>query len=225
MEGFRNFLQIMTRSICGNRGDWSRQLDTDSLAALHRRISAYQACTKTVVEQTCMLSFLSRYKAQRRTPGLEQHPFRCIYSNILSTMPANPPTLTTDELDLYLHRIRYADNTAAAHNDSSRVEHLQKSVERNPLEALTELQRRHLGSIPWGNSALHYSNHHSISINPTCVFEKLVVRRLDGYCMENTISFTWFCVPWDIRSIRQAAALVGQSSRAIRPRRAMYACR
>lgn len=101
-------------------------------------------------------------------------------------MPASPPTLTRSQLDLYLQRIKYADNAAAPHNGNSCLEHLQKAVEQDPLAALTELQRRHLGSIPWGNSALHYSNHHSISINPTCVFEKLVVRCLDGYCMENT---------------------------------------
>ncbi|OJI95846.1 hypothetical protein ASPVEDRAFT_120215 [Aspergillus versicolor CBS 583.65] len=98
-------------------------------------------------------------------------------------MAANPPTLTTDQLDLYLQRIKYADDT------TSRVKHLKQSVEKSPLEALTELQRRHLSSIPWGNSALHYSNHHSISLERACIFEKLVVRRLDGYCMENTNLF------------------------------------
>ena len=101
-------------------------------------------------------------------------------------MPANPPTHTPDQLELYLKRIKYADNATATGNGNSRLEHLQKSVEQGPLAALTELQRRHLGAITWGNSALHYSNHHSISIHPACVFEKLVVRCLDGYCMENT---------------------------------------
>jgi arylamine N-acetyltransferase len=98
-------------------------------------------------------------------------------------MPANPPTLTADQLDLYLQRIKYANNA------TPRIENLQKSIEKTPLAALTELQRRHLGSIPWGNSALHYSNHHSISLHPTCIFQKLVGRRLDGYCMENTNLF------------------------------------
>lgn len=135
-----------------------------------------------------MLSLLSRYKASVK-PRVGVSCISLIYFNILSTMPASPPTLSTKQLDLYLQRVKYGHNTAASHNDSSRVEHLQTSVKWNPLAALTELQRLHLGSIPWGNSALHYSKHHSISVDPTYVFEKLVVRRRDGYCMENTNLF------------------------------------
>jgi arylamine N-acetyltransferase len=98
-------------------------------------------------------------------------------------MPAIPPTLNPDQLQLYLQRIKYADY---AGNSSSRLQQLQDSVNEDPLAALTELQRRHLGSITWGNTALHYSSHHSISIHPSCIFERLVIRGLDGYCMENT---------------------------------------
>jgi Arylamine N-acetyltransferase len=46
--------------------------------------------------------------------------------------------------------------------------------------------RRHLVAIPWGNSGLHYSQHHTISLHPQNLFEKIVERQLDGYCMENT---------------------------------------
>lgn len=139
-------------------------------------------------EETCILSFLSRYKASVK-PRVGVSCISLIYFNILSTMPASPPTLSTNQLDLYLQRIKYGHNTAASHNDSSCVEHLKDSVKQNPLAALTDLQRLHLASIPWGNSALHYSKHHSISVDPTSVFEKLVVRRRDGYCMENTNLF------------------------------------
>ncbi|KAL4801088.1 hypothetical protein BDV19DRAFT_384104 [Aspergillus venezuelensis] len=91
---------------------------------------------------------------------------------------------TTDQLHLYLKRIHYADDANAT--DTSRLATLQAAIEKNPLSALTELQRRHLASIPWGNTALHYSTHHSISTHPTAVFEKLVVQGRDGYCTENT---------------------------------------
>lgn len=104
-------------------------------------------------------------------------------------MPANPPTLNPIQLELYLQRIKYADHATPAGTNADanpRLEQLRNSLTQDPLAALTELQRRHLGSITWGNTALHYSTHHSISIHPTCVFEKLVVRGLDGYCMENT---------------------------------------
>ncbi|GKZ31876.1 N-terminal acetyltransferase [Aspergillus brasiliensis] len=104
-------------------------------------------------------------------------------------LPATPYTLNTDQLELYLRRIRYAEHatpTAAGH---PRLEQLYKSMEHDSLTALAELKRRHLAEITWGNTALHYSNHHSISVHPVCVFEKLVVRGLDGYCMENTNLF------------------------------------
>ncbi|KAL4948896.1 hypothetical protein BDW69DRAFT_203213 [Aspergillus filifer] len=86
------------------------------------------------------------------------------------------------QLQTYLRRINYPSPS----NASTPLTHLQSSIATNPLQALTTLQRYHLASIPWGNTALHYSQHHSISTHPSAVFEKLVNRRLDGYCMENT---------------------------------------
>ncbi|KAA8648744.1 hypothetical protein EYZ11_008049 [Aspergillus tanneri] len=94
------------------------------------------------------------------------------------------PTYTPDQLERYLQRIQYADSALVA--GTTRLEHVQSSIKHDPLATLTELQRRHLATIPWGNSALHYSQHLSISVNPSSIFEKLVGRRLDGYCMENT---------------------------------------
>ncbi|RAH43265.1 arylamine N-acetyltransferase family protein [Aspergillus brunneoviolaceus CBS 621.78] len=94
-------------------------------------------------------------------------------------------TYTPDKLELYLERIGFPNATPG----SSRLEYVRDSIQKRPLATLTELQRAHLTSIPWGNSGLHYSAHHSISIRPACVFEKLVSRRLDGYCMENTMLF------------------------------------
>ncbi|KAL4881725.1 hypothetical protein BJY04DRAFT_207474 [Aspergillus karnatakaensis] len=93
-----------------------------------------------------------------------------------------PSLYTPDQLEAYLHRIGYASPTP----QSTRLQHLQQSIKDDALSALAELQRRHISSIPWGNSAIHYSQHHSISTHPSAVYEKLVVRRLDGYCMENT---------------------------------------
>ncbi|KKK14155.1 hypothetical protein P175DRAFT_0560120 [Aspergillus ochraceoroseus IBT 24754] len=93
-------------------------------------------------------------------------------------------TYTQDQLESYLERIGYADSPSET--GLTRLQRLRPFIEKDALAALAELQRRHLGAIPWGNSALHYSQHHSVSIHPSAVFEKLVVRRLDGYCMENT---------------------------------------
>ncbi|KAL2840709.1 hypothetical protein BJX68DRAFT_184115 [Aspergillus pseudodeflectus] len=97
---------------------------------------------------------------------------------------------TPDQVEAYLRRIRYADSALGSGTGTGtqhpRLEKLKHSIDEDALAALSELQRRHLGSIPWGNSAIHYSQHHTISTHPSAVFEKLVVRRLDGYCMENT---------------------------------------
>ncbi|RDW60449.1 uncharacterized protein DSM5745_10907 [Aspergillus mulundensis] len=91
---------------------------------------------------------------------------------------------TPNQLEAYLERIGYAKT--ASGTGRLRLQELQLAIQQDPLKALGELQRRHLASIPWGNTAIHYSQHHSISTHPSAVFEKLVVRRLDGYCMENT---------------------------------------
>ncbi|RDW65941.1 arylamine N-acetyltransferase family protein [Aspergillus mulundensis] len=102
-------------------------------------------------------------------------------------MPAYPPTLGPAQLEQYLQRIKYADDAASPReNGHPRLAKLRAAIDDDPLQAFTELQRRHLGSITWGNTALHYSTHHSISIHPSSVFEKLIVRGHDGYCMENT---------------------------------------
>ncbi|KAL4962812.1 arylamine N-acetyltransferase family protein [Aspergillus stella-maris] len=86
---------------------------------------------------------------------------------------------TESQLQTYLSRIKYPSQQDPLSN-------LKSFIATNPLQALTTLQRHHLSSIPWGNTALHYSQHHSISTHPSAVFEKLVNGRLDGYCMENT---------------------------------------
>ncbi|OQE20614.1 hypothetical protein PENFLA_c016G01423 [Penicillium flavigenum] len=96
---------------------------------------------------------------------------------------AQKPTYTDQELELYLNRIGYSHS---AQSESNLLQHLRQHIENDALSALSELQRRHLAAIPWGNSGLHYSQHHTISLNPQSLFEKMVERRLDGYCMENT---------------------------------------
>lgn len=89
---------------------------------------------------------------------------------------------TPDQLEKYLERIGYGAGP-------SRVQAVRSRIAAEPLATLADLQRRHLCAIPWGNSGLHYTQHHTISIHPDSVFEKLVHRRLDGYCMENTNLF------------------------------------
>ncbi|KAJ5138813.1 Arylamine N-acetyltransferase [Penicillium bovifimosum] len=94
---------------------------------------------------------------------------------------AQQPTCTDEQLEAYLKRIGYPSQS-----ESNLLQHLRQNIEKDAFSALCELQRRHLAAIPWGNSGLHYSQHHTITLNPQTLFEKMVERRLDGYCMENT---------------------------------------
>ncbi|KGO78428.1 Arylamine N-acetyltransferase [Penicillium italicum] len=96
---------------------------------------------------------------------------------------AQKPTYTDQQLELYLNRIGYSHS---AQSESNVLHHLRQAIEKDALSVLCDLQRRHLATIPWGNSGLHYSQHHTISLNPQSLFEKMVERQLDGYCMENT---------------------------------------
>lgn len=110
---------------------------------------------------------------------------RHIHTTTSCKMPAKPPIYKSEQLEKYLQRIHYGDSTDPD-PEHSRLSQLQQHVQKEPLNAVAELQRRHLCSIPWGNSALHYSQHHSISVHPESIFEKLVVSSRDGYCMETT---------------------------------------
>ncbi|RDW76001.1 hypothetical protein BP5796_06822 [Coleophoma crateriformis] len=59
------------------------------------------------------------------------------------------------------------------------------------LEFLTVLQRHQLASVPFENLELHYSSHHTISLDPQHLFHKIVERNAGrgGYCMENSCFF------------------------------------
>jgi arylamine N-acetyltransferase len=92
------------------------------------------------------------------------------------------PTYTEAQLEAYLKRIAYNPRT----QDASLVQDVRQRIQTDALATLSELQRRHLTAVPWGNSGLHYSQHHTISLNPSSLYEKMVDRRLDGYCMENS---------------------------------------
>jgi len=95
---------------------------------------------------------------------------------------ASPLTYTEAQLEAYLERIRYNPST----HENSLVQDVRQRIQTDALGTLSDLQRQHLASVPWGNSGLHYSQHHTISLNPASLYEKMVERRLDGYCMENS---------------------------------------
>jgi arylamine N-acetyltransferase len=59
------------------------------------------------------------------------------------------------------------------------------------LAFATVLQKYFLANVPWENLDLHYSSHHTVSLDPMHLFHKIVERGMGrgGYCMENTAIF------------------------------------
>ena len=62
-----------------------------------------------------------------------------------------------------------------------------------PLDSayLTALHIHQISSVPYENLLLHYSPHHTVSLDPQILFKKIVTdkRGRGGYCMENSILF------------------------------------
>ncbi|KIX03370.1 uncharacterized protein Z518_06922 [Rhinocladiella mackenziei CBS 650.93] len=102
-----------------------------------------------------------------------------------STDPSSPsfrPTYTREQLAKYVGRI--------APEPSYTLATLESEIQADPLAALGRLQLRQIAFNPWGNVALHYSWHRTLSLDPEALFHKIVERRLGGYCMENNTFFS-----------------------------------
>lgn len=56
---------------------------------------------------------------------------------------------------------------------------------KDPLAALRRLQLLTMALCPFGSLGIHYSTHHTISLDPDALFTKIVERGHGGYCMEN----------------------------------------
>ncbi|KAM5354669.1 hypothetical protein ACJ41O_001316 [Fusarium nematophilum] len=59
----------------------------------------------------------------------------------------------------------------------------------DPLELLTELQRRQLERVPFENLSLHYSKTRELSLDQGDLFHKIVSLGKGGYCLENNNLF------------------------------------
>ena len=87
---------------------------------------------------------------------------------------------TSEQVDRYLVRISLWDQLrpSSPTDDSEETK-----------AYLTKLQRHHLGAVPFENIALHYSTHHTISLDPETLYEKIVINGRGGYCMEGNCLF------------------------------------
>ncbi|KAF3481370.1 putative N-acetyltransferase family protein [Arthroderma uncinatum] len=96
--------------------------------------------------------------------------------------PFRRPTFTREQLIQYFSLLYRCEPEAG----ESKLKEIELLVTSDPLEALFQLQRRHIATFPFSNLVLHYSHHQTISLDPDVLFHKIVERGLGGYCVENT---------------------------------------
>ena len=98
------------------------------------------------------------------------------------------PTYTPEQIQLYFERIALPTEhrTCAAAVNPERARTLEDG-----LPFLEALMRHQLASVPFENLELHYSSHHTISLDHLHLFHKIVERDSGrgGYCMENNLFF------------------------------------
>lgn len=66
------------------------------------------------------------------------------------------------------------------------------TLHQNPKDALNflQLQRHQQATAPFENLQLHYSSHHTVSLNTEHLYAKIVEKdNRGGYCMENKCFF------------------------------------
>ena len=105
----------------------------------------------------------------------------------------NPPTYTASQINSIFTHIRFFAHepfvtSSGAIDLSSLVSPPYIEIpfaSRDLLDFLTTLQQHCLVAIPFENVSLHYSPTHSISLDPSYLFHKIVQRGRGGYCMEN----------------------------------------
>ena len=116
------------------------------------------------------------------------------------------PTFSYEQLSRYVASLE--------HQPTLTLSAVKALVQNNPLLALTNLQRLTANLSPWGSLGLHYSAHHTLSLDKDVLFTKIVERRQGGYCMENNTFFSTVLrsLGYDLYSTgaRIAGALTGE---------------
>ena len=98
--------------------------------------------------------------------------------------PAHRQTYTPSQIQKYYQRIRLPASLREV-----AVSEIADTSEG--LTFLTSLQKHQLACVPFENLELHYSSHHTITLDPQHLFHKIVERDAGrgGYCMENSCLF------------------------------------
>ena len=98
----------------------------------------------------------------------------------MSSELSQRPVYSADQISQYFNRIKLP----------SRLHDFRQARKDDDLGFLTALQRHQLARVPFENLVLHYSTHHSVSLDPQHLYRKVVDRGgMGGYCMENNCFF------------------------------------
>jgi len=95
---------------------------------------------------------------------------------------ADRPRYTREQLATYVRKVN--------RDEAYTLDTLEAEIKADPLPALAGLQRKQVEWNPWGNLALHYSWHRTLSLDSEALYDKIVDRGLGGYCMENNAFFS-----------------------------------
>lgn len=87
------------------------------------------------------------------------------------------PIYTQTQMDAYF--------SALAVRPKLTLASFQELKAKDPLAALRRVQLLTMALCPFGSLGIHYSTHHTISLDPDALFTKIVERGHGGYCMEN----------------------------------------
>ncbi len=93
--------------------------------------------------------------------------------------------------ETYTHKQleKYFDHISLSH--SQRQYDVATLRDEEALDYLVVLQKHQLVAVPFENLSLHYSTHHTVSIDPQALFKKIVndQNKRGGYCMESNTLF------------------------------------
>lgn len=100
--------------------------------------------------------------------------------------PSERPTYSKAQISAYFTHI-----SLPQHHQSQAFSIASSGSVDEQLDFLISLQRHQLCKIPFENLAIHYSPHHTVSIDPEHLYNKIVAnnRGRGGYCMENNCFF------------------------------------
>lgn len=100
--------------------------------------------------------------------------------------PSYRPTYSRSQVKNYFHHISLPQRYREQAFEISKSDSTDQQ-----LEFLTSLQQHQLANVPFENLAIHYSIHHTVSIDAHDLYIKMVenARGRGGYCMENNCFF------------------------------------